>query len=59
MLGMLALSKTLEKPEPIHPNQAENMSAESYSKMDLLSENYTGQDFEKFLGFIIENFDYR
>ena len=59
MLGMLALSKTLEKPEPIHPNQAENMSTESYSKMEFLSENYTGQDFENFLGIIIENFDDR
>ena len=42
MLGMLALSKTLENPEPIQPNQAENISPESYSKMDLLLKNYTG-----------------
>ena len=42
MLGMLALFKTLENPEPIQPNQAETISPESYSKMDLLSKNYTG-----------------
>ena len=36
MLGILALSKTLENPEPVQPNQAEKISPESYSKMDLL-----------------------